>query len=45
MVCAIEDAGFGIRDQMVWIYGSGTPKASLWSSEKALPAISPDRGW
>jgi DNA modification methylase len=35
MVCAIEDAGFDIRDQMVWIYGSGMPKASLWSSEKA----------
>ncbi len=26
MVCAIEDAGFEIRDQMQWIYGSGFPK-------------------
>lgn len=28
MVCAIEDAGFEIRDQIQWIYGSGFPKAS-----------------
>ena len=27
MVCAIEDAGFGIRDQIDWIYGSGFPKS------------------
>lgn len=27
MVCAIEDAGFGIRDQLQWLYGSGFPKA------------------
>ena len=26
MVCAIEDAGFEIRDQLAWIYGSGFPK-------------------
>lgn len=26
MVCAIEDAGFEIRDQIMWIYGSGFPK-------------------
>lgn len=26
MACAIEDAGFEIRDQMQWIYGSGFPK-------------------
>lgn len=25
MVCAIEDAGFEIRDTMSWIYGSGMP--------------------
>ena len=25
MVCAIEDAGFEIRDMMQWIYGSGMP--------------------
>jgi DNA modification methylase len=26
MVCAIEDAGFEIRDTIQWIYGSGFPK-------------------
>jgi len=27
MVCAIEDAGFEIRDQIAWTYGSGFPKS------------------
>jgi len=27
MACAIEDAGFEIRDQVQWIYGSGFPKS------------------
>jgi site-specific DNA-methyltransferase (adenine-specific) len=27
MVCAIEDAGFEIRDQIMWIYSSGFPKS------------------
>jgi site-specific DNA-methyltransferase (adenine-specific) len=27
MVCAIEDAGFDIRDEIVWIYGCGFPKS------------------
>ena len=27
MVCAIEDAGFEIRDCIQWIYGSGFPKS------------------
>jgi DNA modification methylase len=27
MVCAIEDAGFEIRDQIAWLYGSGFPKS------------------
>jgi site-specific DNA-methyltransferase (adenine-specific) len=27
MACAIEDAGFEIRDMMQWLYGSGFPKA------------------
>jgi site-specific DNA-methyltransferase (adenine-specific) len=25
--CAIEDAGFEIRDQIMWVYGSGFPKS------------------
>jgi DNA modification methylase len=27
MSCAIEDAGFEIRDQIMWVYGSGFPKS------------------
>ena len=27
MACAIEDAGFDIRDSLHWIYGSGFPKS------------------
>lgn len=27
LVCAIEDAGFEIRDQIMWLYGSGFPKS------------------
>lgn len=27
MVCAIEDAGFEIRDSIDWVYGSGFPKS------------------
>jgi site-specific DNA-methyltransferase (adenine-specific) len=27
MVCAVEDAGFEIRDQIGWVYGSGFPKS------------------
>jgi site-specific DNA-methyltransferase (adenine-specific) len=27
MVCAIEDAGFEIRDTIMWIHGSGFPKS------------------
>lgn len=27
LVCAIEDAGFEIRDQIGWLYGSGFPKS------------------
>ncbi len=27
MVCAIEDAGFEIRDTLMWLYGTGFPKS------------------
>ncbi len=27
LVCAIEDAGWEIRDQLAWMYGSGFPKS------------------
>lgn len=28
MACAIEDAGFEIRDMIAWVYGSGFPKST-----------------
>jgi site-specific DNA-methyltransferase (adenine-specific) len=27
MACAIEDAGFEIRDQIMWVFGQGFPKS------------------
>ena len=41
MACAIEDAGFEIRDSLMWVYGSGFPKShnvSL-SIDKAAGAV------
>ncbi|HEX7907288.1 MAG TPA: DNA methyltransferase, partial [Paraburkholderia sp.] len=37
MVCAIEDAGFEIRDSIPWIFGSGFPKSMDVS--KAIASI------
>ncbi len=34
MVVAIEDAGFDIRDQIMWVYGAGFPKS--WDVSKAV---------
>lgn len=33
MVCAIEDAGFEIRDEVDWVFGSGFPKSSNQEGE------------
>lgn len=34
MACAIEDAGFEIRDSLMWLYGSGMPKSrDAWRLE------------
>lgn len=43
MVCAIEDAGFEIRDQVQWIYGSGFPKSrnGEWGGTALKPAHEP----
>lgn len=43
MVCAIEDAGFEIRDQIMWIYGSGFPKShnGEWGGTALKPAHEP----
>lgn len=37
LVCAIEDAGFVIQDQIAWIYGTGFPK----NKSTLKPAIEP----
>lgn len=50
MACAIEDAGFEIRDCLMWIYGSGFPKShdvskgidkAAGSERKVLPIGNP----
>jgi site-specific DNA-methyltransferase (adenine-specific) len=45
MAVAIEDAGFEIRDQIMWIYGSGFPKSLDVSKaiDKAAGAEREDR--
>lgn len=38
LTCAVEDAGFEIRDCLMWLYGSGMPKAyNLRRCGKLLP--------
>lgn len=34
LTCAIEDAGFEIRDQVMWLYGSGFPKSHNLKGER-----------
>lgn len=43
MACAIEDAGFEVRDQIMWIYGSGFPKShnGEWGGTALKPAHEP----
>lgn len=43
MVCAVEDAGFEIRDQLAWVYGSGFPKShnGEWGGTALKPAWEP----
>jgi DNA modification methylase len=33
MACAVEDAGFEIRDSLTWLYGSGFPKSRRVSAD------------
>lgn len=42
LTCAIEDAGFEIRDSLMWVYGSGFPK-SLDISKACDKEIGADR--
>jgi site-specific DNA-methyltransferase (adenine-specific) len=39
MACAVEDAGFLIKDCIMWIYGSGFPKATDISNQIDKPKI------
>lgn len=43
MACAVEDAGFEIRDQIMWVYGSGFPKSrnGEWGGTALKPAHEP----
>jgi site-specific DNA-methyltransferase (adenine-specific) len=43
MVCAIEDAGFEVRDQVGWAFGSGFPKShnGPWGGTALKPAWEP----
>jgi DNA modification methylase len=43
MAVAIEDAGFEIRDQIMWVYGSGFPKSHNIS--KAIDKVESEGGW
>jgi len=44
LACAIEDAGFEIRDQIQWIYGSGFPKSHNVGLRIDKMHGAPDRG-
>lgn len=46
LTCALEDAGFEIRDCLMWLYGSGFPKSLDVSKaiDKAAGAERPDIG-
>ena len=43
LACAIEDAGFDIRDSLAWNYGSGFPKShnGPWGGSALKPAWEP----
>lgn len=46
MACAIEDAGFQIRDQIMWVYGSGFPKShNIGKAVDKLQGNSEYEGW
>ncbi len=44
LACALEDAGFEIRDTIAWMYGSGFPK-SLDVSKAIAPATPEAQQW
>lgn len=44
IACAIEDAGFDIRDTIMWLYGSGFPKSMNIGLKMDKSQGCPDRG-
>lgn len=46
MACAIEDAGFEVRDTVAWLYGSGFPKSlDVGKALDTAPATDLARRW
>ena len=45
MAVAIEDAGFEIRDQMMWLYGSGFPKVRIWEKQLIRNKVTTENQW
>lgn len=45
MACGIEDAGFEIRDQLAWVFGSGFPKSHNLEGEKEGWGTALKPGW
>lgn len=39
MACAVEEAGFEIRDQLIWVFGSGFPKNKSFLKPSHEPAV------
>lgn len=44
LVCGLEDAGFEVRDTLMWLYGTGMPKSRRYPGDRASalkPAFEP----
>ena len=44
MACNVEDAGFEIRDQIMWVYGSGFPKGKTQLKPSHEPIVMARKG-
>jgi len=44
MACNVEDAGFEIRDQIMWVYGSGFPKGKAQLKPSHEPIVMARKG-
>ena len=44
MACNVEDAGFEIRDQIMWVYGSGFPKGKSQLKPSHEPIVMARKG-